>query len=109
MKYTVRITVDALADMEQIFQYIAYELQSIENAKKQYTRISNAILSLELNPERCRCFDTEPEHSLGIRKLIVDNYLVCYVVDPSIVTVVAVLYGASDIQSRLQTRTSIID
>ena len=30
-----------------------------------------------------------------IHKMIVDNYLVCYVIDPGVVTVTDVLHGAS--------------
>jgi len=35
---------------------------------------------------------------------VVDNYLVCYVIDPGVVTVTDVLYGASDVHKRLQER-----
>ena len=46
-KYTVNITDDAIADMENIYNYIAYELLAPENAKGQYDRIADAILSLD--------------------------------------------------------------
>lgn len=103
-KYVVNITDDALADMKNIYNYIAYELLAPENAKGQYDRIADAILKLDSFPERYPVFDTEPEHSLGIRKMVVDNYLVCYVVDSDVVTVIAVFYGASDVHSRLRER-----
>ena len=102
--YTVNITDDALADMEDIYNYIAYELLAPENARGQYDRSANAILTLDSFPERFCIFDAEPEHSLGIRRMVVDNYLVCYVVDPGTVTVIAVFYGASDIHARLGER-----
>lgn len=103
-KYIVNITDDALADMEDLYQYIAIKLQAPENAKQQYNRIADAILALDTFPKRYALFECEPEHSLGIRKMVVDNYLVCYVVDPDIVTVISVLYGASDVHKRLQER-----
>lgn len=104
IKYAVNITDDALEDMENIYNYIAYELLAPENARGQYDCIADAILTLDTFPERFRIFDAEPEHSLRIRRMVVDNYLVCYVVDPGKVTVIAVFYGASDVHSRLKER-----
>ena len=49
-------------------------------------------------------FESEPEHSWGLHKMVVDNYPVCYVVDEYVVTVTDVLCGASDIHRRLQER-----
>ena len=105
-KYNVRITDDALLDMETIYYYISYELLAPQNAQEQYNRIAKAVLSLEELPARNRIFDSEPEHSQGIRKMVVDNYLLCYVVDPDEVTVIAVFYGPSDVISRLRERNS---
>lgn len=38
-QYTVKITNNALTDMEQLYNHIAYVLLSPENAKEQYNRI----------------------------------------------------------------------
>lgn len=51
-KYVVKITDEALSDMEQIYEYIACELLSPENAMGQYNRIAEAILTLDPFPER---------------------------------------------------------
>ena len=103
-RYIVDITDDALADMEALYEYIAKKLLAPENAMGQYNRIADAILTLDTYPDRFGLFDSEPEHSLGIHKMIVDNYLVCYVIDPGTVTVIDVLYGASDVHKKLQNR-----
>ena len=103
-KYVVEITDDALADMEALYEYIAIKLQAPENAIGQYNRIANAILTLDSYPDRFTLFECEPEHSMGIHRMMVDNYLVCYVIDPGRVTVTDVLYGASDVHKRLQDR-----
>ncbi len=103
-RYIVNITDEALADMEALYEYIAKKLLAPENAMGQYNRIADAILTLDTYPDRFGLFDSEPEHSLGIHKMIVDNYLVCYVIDPGVVTVTDVLYGASDVHKRLHER-----
>ena len=102
VKYRVDITDEALADMESLYEYIKFKLLAPENAMGQYNRIAGAILTLDSYPERLALFECEPEHSRGIHKMIVDNYVVCYVIDPGIVTVTNVLYGASDIHKRLK-------
>lgn len=102
VKYRVDITDEALADMESLYEYIKFKLLAPENAMGQYNRIADAILTLDSYSERFALFECEPEHSRGIHKMIVDNYVVCYVIDPGIVTVTNVLYGASDIHKRLK-------
>ncbi len=62
-KYVVDITEDALADMEDLYHYIAVTLQSPENTMGQYDRIAAAILTLDTFTERFGLFDCEPEHS----------------------------------------------
>lgn len=98
------VTPIALEDMETIFNYIANELKSVSSAKNQYNNIADSIISLDSMPERCPIFDNEPEHSMGIRRLIVDNYLVCYIVQESKVIVTDVLDGAVDVHNLLEER-----
>ena len=100
--YTVEITDEALADMEQLYQYIAEVLLSPENAIGQYNRIADAILTLNELPERCPVMDAEPEHSRGIRRMLVDNYSVFYIIEEPRVIITDVLYSASDIEHRLK-------
>lgn len=101
-QYTVEITAEALADMEQLYNYIAYVLQAPENAMGQYNRIADAILKLDELPERFRIMDSEPERAKEIRRMLVDNYSVFYVIQGNRVIVTDVLYSASDIESRLK-------
>lgn len=88
--------------MEQLYNYIAYSLLAPENAMGQYDRIADEILKLDTFPERFRIMDSEPEHSKGIRRMLVDGYSVFYVVKEDVVIVTDVLYSASDIESRLK-------
>ena len=101
-RYTVRITDQVVGDMEELYTYIAVQLRVPENAMRQYDRIAEAILTLDRFPERFGCFHIEPEYSMGIRRMVVDNFLVCYVIEADVVTVTNVLYGASDVRQRLK-------
>ena len=59
-------------------------------------------MSLNIFPERCKLFDSQPEHDMGLRQLLVDNYSVIYVVEDDTVTALRVLYSASDISAQLK-------
>lgn len=92
--YTVEITNEALADMEQLYNHIAYVLQAPENAMDQYNRIADAILTLDTMAERIRIMESEPERSKEMRRLLVDNYSVFFVIQGDKVIVTDVLYSA---------------
>ncbi len=101
-KYRVEITREALRDMEEIYNYIAIELLSPENAMRQYNRIANEILMLDTLPERFKIMESEPEKRLRLRRLLVDNYSVFYTICDDKVIVTNVLYTSSDIEARLR-------
>lgn len=105
-KYTVQITDEALSDLEDIYRYIAEKLKSPDNALGQYNRITDEILNLDIFPERYRTVDFEPERSAGLRRMLVDNYSVFYVLRGDRVIVTDVLYSASDIERRLSKKHS---
>ena len=46
--------------------------------------------------------ESEPERSKELRRLLVDNYSVFFVIREDKVIVTDVLYGASDVESRLK-------
>ena len=101
-QYKVEITKEALQDMEDIYNYIALELLSPENAMGQYNRIADDILTLDTFPQRYRIMDSEPEKQMELRRMIVDNYSVFYTIRTDKVIVTDVLYTASDIEARLR-------
>ncbi|MEZ3462486.1 MAG: type II toxin-antitoxin system RelE/ParE family toxin [Lachnospiraceae bacterium] len=101
-QYKVQITDKALADMEEIYNYIAIQLQAPENAIGQYNRIAKAIEELKMFPEKVRLMESEQERAMGLRQLVVDNYSVFYVIENESVIVMRVLYSASDIGERLK-------
>ena len=54
MIYEVEVSEQADSDLRGIFEYIAFELQSPENASGQLDRLEEQILSLDTMPERYR-------------------------------------------------------
>ena len=79
-QYTVQITDRALADMEEIYNYIAIQLQAPENAMAQYNRIAKAIEELNMFPEKVRLMESEPERAMGLRQLVIGKYSAFYVI-----------------------------
>jgi plasmid stabilization system protein ParE len=99
--YHIEITSKAYDDMDHIYTYIAEELLEPNVAANQYDRISEAILSLDIMPERIKIMDSEPARTRGLRPLIVDNYTVLFTIESDTVFIVRVIYSASDISKRL--------
>ena len=54
MIYDVEVSEQADSDLRGIFEYVAFELQSPENASGQFDRLEEQILSLDTMPERYR-------------------------------------------------------
>ena len=107
MKFAIKITAQADNDIRNIYEYIAYELQSPENASGQLDRIEKCIMSLDDMPERYRFYDREPWKSRGLHIVPVDNYCVLYIVDndDSTVSIMRVMYGGRDIDDQLDNYT----
>ena len=108
MNYSVVITDQANADLRGIFEYIAFELQSAQNAASQLSRIETAIISLEHMPERFNRYRSEPWRDRGMRLMPVDRYCVLYIPDQdnSTVNIIRVVYGGRDIDAELVKRTA---
>ncbi len=100
-RYTVLITDEAQADMENIYLYIAYELHYPETAMKQYKRISEEINKLDFFPERYGIMDFIGENQKQLRRMKTDNYSVIYCIIGDRVYVTNVLHSASDLADKL--------
>ena len=98
--YKVGYSVDALNDLREIYAYIANELLVPETAGAQLARIRKEVRSLESMPARYALVRWEPWHSMEMRQLPVDNYIVYYLVDDEkrTVTVVRVFYDGRDVE-----------
>lgn len=107
MIFDVVISIQAEKDLRGIFEYIAFELLSLENAKKQLSRLERQILSLDKMPERFPRYGKEPWYSRGLRFVVVDHYIVFYIPDiqEQVATILRVMYSGRNIEKQLSTHT----
>ena len=97
-EYKVKVTRQAMAQMKEIVQYISVELLAPEAADKLLDKMREAIAKLSVMPERYAIIEEEPWKQEGIRKVIVNNFLIYYWVDAENlkVQVIAVIYNRRD-------------
>ncbi len=109
MIFEIEISNQADIDLRNIYEYIAFELQSPENASGQLDRLEKSIMGLDQMPERFREYEKEPWHSRGLHIMPVDNYCVLYIPDneKAVVTIIRVMYGGRDIDTQLKKHTKI--
>ena len=107
MSFRIVMTDQAANDLRGIFEYIAYELKSVQIAEGQLDRLEKNILSLDTMPGRFRLYDKEPWRSRGLRIMPVDNYLVFYIPDTEkeTVSIIRIMYGGRDIDAQLRKHT----
>lgn len=107
MIFEIEISDQADADLRGIYEYIAFELQSPENAVGQLDRLEKGIMSPDQMPERFREHENEPWRSRGLRIMPVDNYCVLYITDKekAVVTIIRVMYGGRNIDIQLEKYT----
>lgn len=107
MSFKIKLTDQAEKDLRDIFEYIAFELKSVQVASGQLDRLEKNIMGLSSMPERFRAYDKEPWRSRGLRVMPVDNYIVFYIPnhETKTVTVIRIMYGGRDIDAQLKNCT----
>lgn len=96
-RYKIVLTDSALADLEEIYQYITERLMEKNIANKVINRIEKEILLLESNPYRCIEVVVKP-HKRKFRKLLIRKYVVLYRINEynKEVIIESVIYGKRD-------------
>lgn len=97
-QYKILMTGPAVDDLQSMTRYIADELHEPATAKKLVGKIREAVMSLAGMPTRHAVVVDERLATLGIRKLIVENYIVFYVISEKdeTVSVIRILHGRRD-------------
>ena len=98
MRYEVRLTAQAIGQIEETVQYIAKILLEPEIARKWADTLQCEIRKLDSMPSRYPLTEEEPWRMKGIRKMPVKNFLVYYLIDEEkkAVWITAVIYGRRD-------------
>lgn len=107
MMFDVFLTEQADSDLRGIFEYIAFNLQSVQSASGQLDRLEESISKLDQMPERFRKYEREPWCGRNLRIMPVNNYCVLYTVDneKKQVAVIRVMYGGRDIETQMSEHT----
>ncbi len=103
MNYSLKFTPKASEDLEQIYSYISGKLFAEIAAANLLERIEASITRLKNFPYSCSFVFDEPLQNRGYRKLIVDNYVVFYLVNEleKQVVIMRILYSARNFQDFL--------
>ena len=96
-RYKVKLYPGAYRDLESIYSYIAESLFAPEAAKGIIDALEEAILSLELFPERGAIRRVGRYAHCGYRQLLVKNYILVYrvLLEEKEVHIVTARYAAS--------------
>lgn len=96
--YEIVITPDAEADLWALRDYISDVLSAQGTAANYIRTLRKGIASLSEMPARYKPVDDEPWHSLGLRKIIVNNFYAYYRIDEVTrrVFVLNVIYAKRD-------------
>lgn len=86
-KYDVKLNPRAFRDLDDIFEYIALEKLSPENAKGQTDRIKKKLKTLETFPQAHQERMEGRYAGKNYRQLIIDNYIAIYRIDEETKTV----------------------
>ncbi|SDK09155.1 type II toxin-antitoxin system RelE/ParE family toxin [Natronincola ferrireducens] len=102
-KYSIKMTPRAVADLDNIFKYISEELFAASVAGNILERIEREIMRLKDFPFSCNYVADEYLRNKGYRKLIVDNYIVFYLVEEEKkqAIIMRVLYGKQKYENLL--------
>ncbi len=103
MHYEVKLTSQAIGQVEEIVQYISKILLVPETARKWVDTLQSEISKLNCMPSRYSLTEEEPWHTKGIHKMPFKNFLVYYLIDEDkkVVWITAVIYGRRDQVSAL--------
>lgn len=98
MRYEVKLTAQAIGQIEEIVQYISKVLLVPETARKWVDTLQREIAKLDFMPSRYPFTEEEPWRTKGIHKMPFKSFLVYYLIDEDkkAVWVTAVIYARRD-------------
>ncbi len=98
--YSIEFSQQAFSDLSAIYLYISQELYSPLLADKIYKKIEQKIESLSTLPLRHAALITVNNEQ--VRRLMVENYSILYIIRDSSVIIFRIIYTASNMLQKLQ-------
>lgn len=101
--YKLKFTPAAYEDLDQIYEYISGGLCAADSASRLMENIEKKIVRLQSFPYSCEPVSILALQEKGYRKLIVENYIVFYIVreNDKTVIIMRVIYGAQQYENLL--------
>lgn len=102
-EYKVIIELPAQRDLHGLLRYITDTLKEPVIARRIYASIKEQILTLSQIPLRYSVVQEQPFVAMGVRKLLVENYIAFYIIDEEKceVHVLRILYNRREWQNIL--------
>ncbi len=103
-KYLINYSDNALRDLRDIYEYIAFELKEPGTATAQVNRIRDSIRVLDTFPAQNKAVEWEPWSNRGMHQMPVDNFIVFYTTDDEnfSVYIFRIFYGKRNIPSYIK-------
>ena len=103
MVFKVSFSRQAAIDFAEILNYISGELQNRKAANRFYNEVAKKLKLLRKMPYMFPLYHNESIGDKGFRYIIIDNYLVFYLIEDgkSAVYIARILYGKQDIAALL--------
>lgn len=103
MNYTVEIVHAARLDLEDIARYVTQTLKEPQISVSLSHKLIQGIMSLSVFPARCPVVRDIPYEQTSVRRLLVENYSILYVIEPDrpVVTVLRVVYSRRELKHLL--------
>jgi len=91
--YQLKYLPIARRDLQDLVDYIAYDLEVPEVALKMLPTLETEILSLQENPFRGSIYSSSRKSNCQYRKIFVKNYVIFYLIFENIVEIQRVFYN----------------
>lgn len=109
MKWKIIYAPEAENDLDEIYEYIAYNLKAPKAAAHKTDSIMGEIDKLDNMPMKFRVYDEEPWKSQQLRYFSVEKYNVFYMVEEESkeVNIIRIIYGGRNINEQLENTDSL--
>ena len=89
----------AIKDLADIVDYLVDEVEVQQAATKFLDKLDHAVLRLSEFPYFCKVYKPINEMESEYRQLVIQNYLVFYIVKESTVEIQRIIYSRMDIKN----------